>query len=139
LDCLSTSDCLAVGGSYDLPNGVVVLRWNGTAWVRQRQTFSLSASAYLGALSCSSRRFCTATGDYNPSSSGDSGSTRTFAVSWNGRTWSKQKTWNSRKGDTLNGISCTARNACTAVGFIGNGVRPLIEQSGARGAAAFTG
>jgi len=67
----------------------VAERWNGHRWRTQRIREPAGASGnVLVAISCSSRRRCTAVG-YDLTTSGN---TLTLAERWNGRRWSVQLT-----------------------------------------------
>jgi hypothetical protein len=116
ISCTSNTACTAVG-HYTTSTSSVTLaeRWNGTSWVVQSTANPSGATeSSLLATSCASSTACTASGYYYNSE----GQRRTLAESWNGTEWSIKTTPN-RTGATLNillGVSCSASNACTAVG-----------------------
>lgn len=128
--CTSKTFCIAVG-DFAPPTGftdMFMLRLTGNRWIRQKIGQPRIPGDFLDALSCVSRTSCTALGGQ---STGDSTSTA-FAMGWNGRSWSKEKTPNppnANDDDYLSGISCTSRTVCTAVGETNLGNRPLIERS----------
>lgn len=68
----------------------------------------------LSGVSCASATKCTAVGN-----SYQSGMSRPLAEHWNGTTWAIQTVPvpAGSTGSTLNGVSCTLANACTAVGY----------------------
>jgi hypothetical protein len=86
VSCSSRRRCTAVG-SFDqgIPEGTSVAeRWNGHRWRTQRIREPAGTSGnVLLAISCSSRRRCTAVG-YDLTTSGN---TLTLAERWNGRRW----------------------------------------------------
>jgi hypothetical protein len=115
VSCASASRCTAVG------YGVAALAaaWNGTAWSYQPiRTPPGNATAQLSAVSCASATACMALGNH-PSAVQ---LFVPFAEEWNGTSWSLRKVAVSPKagpfnsGTVLSGVSCTAPNACTAVG-----------------------
>jgi streptogramin lyase len=69
-------------------------------------------------VSCASSTVCTAVGYYVNSS----GTTLTLVERWNGTEWTIQATPNpsGAKESRLEGVSCTAVSACTAVGYYVN-------------------
>jgi hypothetical protein len=69
----------------------------------------------LSAVSCTSRRACTAAGSYAASLSGPSLS---LAERWNGTSWRVQPTVTPKGATSSNffGVSCASASACTAVG-----------------------
>lgn len=101
VSCSSPRACTAVGGS-------AAERWNGTKWHIQRVP-----RPGLDAVSCTARNACTAVGEYfNKRDEGF-----TLAERWNGSKWHIQHTPNPANANSgLFGVSCTSRNACTAVG-----------------------
>jgi hypothetical protein len=116
ISCTSSTACTAVG-HYATSSSSVTLaeRWNGSTWTVQTTPNPSGAteSTLLG-VSCATSTACIATGYYYNSS----GVRQTLAESWNGSTWTVQSTPN-RTGASLNillGVSCSATNACTAVG-----------------------
>jgi hypothetical protein len=83
-------------------------RWNGRAW---RMT-TLPATDRLVAVSCRGAAWCMAAGDASPDTP--------LADLWNGRSWRAMTGLQApAHGDDaeLNGISCTSRSRCVAVGM----------------------
>jgi subtilisin family serine protease len=93
VSCASATECMAVGSSTALG-----ARWDGLKWT------AVSQGSYLEDVSCVSASFCAGVGG-----TGNSLLTRV----WNGSNWTEKKAPN---GLWLSGVSCTASNACTAVG-----------------------
>ena len=89
--------------------------WNGTTWRVQSTPNPTGAKyAYLNAVSCSASNACEAVGDYSTKAN-----YLTLAEVWNGTTWRIQRSINrpgKNESSVLGGISCTARNACEAIG-----------------------
>ncbi len=85
-------------------NGVektLMARWNGATWYFETMT---GGSKFLD-VSCVGTTACTAVGNAGGSA---------FIQAWNGSEW-KTQTVASPAGLVLDGVSCTAANACTAV------------------------
>ncbi len=119
VSCTSPSACTAVG-YYD-PLGVsgrrtLAERWNGTTWSAQQAPYPPeTTSISFDAASCIAVNSCTAVGSYTTTTSAG---TLTLAEHWNGSEWSIQETPNlsGARNVEFSGVSCTAENACTAVG-----------------------
>lgn len=70
-------------------------------------------SGGISDVSCVSRMACIAVGSFE----NNAGRTVTLAERWDGRRWSVQRTPDPRSGGGgFSAVSCTSRNACTAVG-----------------------
>jgi hypothetical protein len=118
VSCPAAHACTAVGNQDHGSAGTrpFAEAWNGTAW--HIQTVPLphgSPGGTLAAVSCTSRRACTATGA-NFSNTGP-----TLAVRWNGTRWRVQPTptpnfTTSHEEPALNAVSCASATACTASG-----------------------
>src|SRR5215471_10280878 len=128
--CSAAGACTAVG---QFQRGARVLtlaeRWNGTAWSIQRTANrpATLAGQLLG-VSCPTATVCTAVGSYQK----DLEQSFVLAERWNGATWSLQRI-PSPPGSSissLTAVSCSAVNACTAVGtFTSHGEDlPLAER-----------
>jgi hypothetical protein len=122
--CRSASFCIAVGdivsGGIPVP---VAERWNGVSWSIQKAATPAGASrSFLTALSCPSKRACTAVGWYERGSA-----QLTLAEHWNGKTWKIQRTPNPAKNPVnslaiaLNGVSCVSASTCEATGSTSTG------------------
>ena len=122
VSCRSAKFCTAVG-QYQAGNSsksrTLAEAWNGQAWrIEATPNPKVGANgAGLSGVACSSPRACLAVGGYDsPSNRG-----LTLAEAWNGRTWTIKATRNPQgtTGGDLSGVSCSAANACMAIG--GNG------------------
>jgi hypothetical protein len=116
VSCGSSTECLAVGSSKT--GGVVkpfAELWNGSSWTIQTPpTPEKALEAKLEAVSCSSSTACTATGRFRNASK----LLVPLAERWNGLKWEQQTVTAPEKSfeTVLNGVSCPASNACSAVG-----------------------
>lgn len=66
VSCVSPTECMAVGGSQNVPGGSgspLVERWNGSTWMLD-QTMLAPAGAGLGGVSCTPDGACTVVGSY---------------------------------------------------------------------------
>jgi hypothetical protein len=116
VSCTSPSACTAVGNDGA---GTLVERWDGTSWSIQPSPNPVSSNsrypeAELSGVSCSSPTACTAVGDYPVTA----GQAATLVERWDGTSWSIDTT-PTPAGATnsfLVSVSCTAPNACVAVG-----------------------
>lgn len=121
--CTAGLSCTAVGEqSGDAGQGGATLaeHWNGTAWTIQPTPGATGNLFYsLLGVSCVSANACTAVGSHNAAS----GRIHTLAQRWNGTTWTTQPTPTlPRHESDLFGVSCTAPNACIAVGATSNDI-----------------
>jgi hypothetical protein len=117
VSCSSSEACIAVG-SYGLGSGgtykSLAERWDGKEWsivatVNPPEDLDLS----LAGVSCTSAEACTAVGYFVVGSS-----FKPLAERWNGTVWAIQETPSPTEGTSisLSGVSCTAAEACVAVG-----------------------
>jgi hypothetical protein len=135
VSCISRSACTAVGDLF-VPLGggsrTFAERWNGHSWSRQT-TPNVGAYAEFLSVSCTSNTDCTAVGE-SYASMPTNGNATTLAERWDGVTWTREATPNSRDpaepGSYLHAVSCTARAVCTAVGN-DQGNNALAEQRAA--------
>jgi hypothetical protein len=132
VSCTATTACIAVGSSFrDDPEVLAPLieRWNGVGWKVQATVSTRIRHGELWDVSCTSGIACTAVGDFDT----NGGNTFPLAARWNGSGWRIQpvpppKAFGSRDDATLDGVSCTSRRACTAVGFDEDTSQPLAER-----------
>lgn len=112
VSCTSSNTCTAVGELG------LVERWNGRSWSIQ----SSDPNGGLEGVSCLSKKFCIAVGFLYRG-----GRAVTLVERWTGSKWVRQDSPNLRgRGDNnLDGISCTSRAECTAVGSADTGGRSL--------------
>jgi hypothetical protein len=119
VSCPSRSSCLAVGGHGNPfigpARGTLAERWDGARWRIQPTPNPPGGQWFLLSVSCTSPSACTAVGGrLVPTRTG----LATLAERWNGRTWTIQHT-PSPPGHgfkLLNGVACTSRSFCMAVG-----------------------
>ena len=114
ISCVNEDDCEAVG--FDQNNSgvqsILAEVWNGTAWTKQ--TAPGPSGSLLDGISCVSASDCEGVGNY-PNATYGTG--MNLAEQWNGKTWITQTAaTNGTLGSSLGGVSCTASNACEAVG-----------------------
>jgi subtilisin family serine protease len=128
VSCPVTKACVAVGSYTDKSSGHVlplIESWSGSEWSLQSAPLPEKAThAGLNSVSCISTTKCVAVGTYSKNGGGES---LPYVIEWNGSKWSLQSVpLPSGSGSaTLYGVSCTASNACTAVGAFGGG--SLVE------------
>jgi hypothetical protein len=130
VSCTSSSNCMAVGYYYEESSNKKTLaeRWNGSSWsIVSSPNPATNYGASLLSVSCTSSSACTAVGRYVSSATYGLESLfkeeKTLAESWGGSEWAIQSSPNpeGRKLSRLNGVSCSASNACTAVGWAKKG------------------
>ena len=95
--------------------GTAAEQWNGTQWrVLATPAVAGAKESYLLGVSCTSSSACVATG----AAVNAEGAKEALAESWNGSTWTIQKTAaiKESKGSVLRSVSCSAASACEAVG-----------------------
>lgn len=119
VSCNSATSCTAVGSATDATHSVAMAEhWNGTSWAAQTTPSPAGAAqVQLNGVACSSGGGCTAVGHYTSSSS-NFFPNKVLAERWDGSAWHIQ-TISLPAGTTdatLTGVSCSAGNACTAVG-----------------------
>jgi hypothetical protein len=140
VSCPSATDCIAVGYSFSSvgPGGgspqTLAEHWNGSGWnvMRTVNPAGREKENYLYGVSCTSSRACTAVGSYVDKRGPDA----PLAERWNGHSWKVQFVPDPEKkfGTGLDGVSCSGRTSCTAVGtyYVNNngGNRTLAEHWG---------
>jgi hypothetical protein len=125
----SAGGCLAVGsyldGSFDRHPLAEV--WNGTKWTRREVPDPAgSSNSSLTGVSCTAEDACMALGTFVD----DSFSRHTFTQEWNGQTWTAHAVPDPQGAvAVLSSLSCTAADACTAVGKAAGPATttPLVE------------
>ena len=127
VSCPAPSDCTAVGYT-STGGGTFGERWNGRKWVLQA-TKSPTGFSFLYGISCTSPGACIATGYYEDTSTGTD---KTLAERWNGRTWKVQATPKATSGLAVDlaAVSCVRPSDCTAAGYYDTrqGQRVLAER-----------
>ncbi|HEV2377774.1 MAG TPA: hypothetical protein VGS19_37130 [Streptosporangiaceae bacterium] len=108
VSCVSASFCEVVGSG---PSGESAAMWNGSTWTDQPTPGG--AGEDLTAVTCLTATSCEAVGALF-----SQGNPLALAEAWNGSTWTLQSTPSPSpsQGSTLKSVSCTAADACTAVG-----------------------
>jgi hypothetical protein len=129
VSCPSLSLCVAVGTYVDSAdaNKTLIEMWDGTSWsvTPSPNAGPPSYDDQLYKVSCPSVNFCTAVG-YSAHHAGSGVSYKTLIESWRGSRWSVVPSPNEAPSDNyeiLDGVSCGAANACTAVGYYGQGTK----------------
>lgn len=122
VSCAATTSCVAVGTYHKTVADrteyfTFAEHWDGSGWKTETTPSIADASSVrLTDVSCTSPTSCTAVGNHDVPEGGGY-PTRTLAMQWNGTRWELQATPNpSSEFDVLESVSCTAANACTAVG-----------------------
>lgn len=126
VSCPSATACTALGGSLG------ALAWNGATWVSQSVPIPRANGSGLNGVSCTSATACTAVGFYYTP---DEMEQLVWVDRWNGRKWTSQAapsppTSAPFRQERFQGVSCTSRTACVAVGFYENATNsnvPLVE------------
>lgn len=128
VSCPSARSCVAVGNAFhegSRRTTPLIEAWNGRRW-RVQVAPAIKGFSSLYAVSCTSRRACTAVGFYD----GSGGRSHALVERWNGNAWRLQALPRTARGSQLLGVSCSKADACTAVGDAsgssGN-ARPLAE------------
>jgi hypothetical protein len=127
VSCVSPKDCTAVGHYFDANSNDHFLaeHWNGVAWSIESAPLPPGADRInTGGVSCA-HIFCMATGYITTVSSSDA---FPFSEMWNGSSWSVQTMPNpGAEGSLIRSVSCSAADACTAVGN-NNGGGTVVER-----------
>jgi hypothetical protein len=134
LHCFSAKACVAAGTAFSDTGAVTVLvaRWNGKTWTREKAVTPAGKQLLVTDLSCVSASSCALAGF---SSNAAATSAYGFLETWNGKTWSEAR-WPAATGDTVVyalGISCASSGDCIAVGTAGT------SKSGAAAALSWNG
>ncbi len=133
VSCSVPTACAAVGEySAAITQRALAESWNGTEWEVHSVPNPVGAEeSWLESVSCSSPTECIAAGWYIDSA--EEG--RPLTESWNGAEWQILETpfppATGQDEAALEGVSCTASNACTAVGWWytpSKGTEPLAER-----------
>ena len=111
VSCPAVSDCTAVGAGGSE-------QWNGSAWSPEpvpSPPGAVPGTVFPRAVSCPAPSACIAVGSFSVSTSSSSG-LRPLAERWDGSAWSVLPVPTPAGGGALDGVSCSAATACTAVG-----------------------
>ncbi len=112
VSCGGAGACISVGSFA----GTLAERWNGTAWsLTSTPNMPGVLNSDLVSVACSTSDSCMAVGNQETSAGGQT----SLAETWNGTSWSIQKTPAVSGALTvmLSGVTCTSSNACVAVGW----------------------
>jgi PKD repeat protein len=119
VSCVSASDCLAVGRYRDSGEALKPLaeHWDGSQWTLLSVAVpGGAAAAALEGVSCAAATTCVAVGYLEDAS----GVVKPLAEGWDGSAWTVEPTPSpsgSPPASWLEGVSCSAPTACTAVGI----------------------
>ena len=130
VDCLSTTNCVAVGGTVSGtgPGVTLVERSSGSSWTTQPSANPAPgfAAAELSSVSCPLSTFCLAVGQEQVGTT-----LMPMAETWNGSSWSLSFPVRGPSGSSsqLDGVSCASATFCEAVGQsqTGSTSSPLFE------------
>ncbi|HEY6730080.1 MAG TPA: hypothetical protein VI039_03545 [Solirubrobacterales bacterium] len=121
VSCTSASACIAVGSVMDKKTRTEPFaeRWDGNEWsIVETPALENKGYVLLRSVACLTEGSCLAVG----SSAYPAPSTEaevTVAMTWNGSKWTLQPSPNPKPFSQFAGVSCSARNACIAVGRAG--------------------
>ena len=119
VSCVDESFCVAVGNWAGNPNSALALAWDGSTWTPMTTANMSGPTTYgtvreniLNDVTCLSRTFCAAVGNWTASSY-----TNTLFESWNGTAWSITS-WTDPLHHLaeLRSITCFTTTTCMAVG-----------------------
>jgi len=119
VSCTTFTSCTAVGFYWNTgakADKTLAERWNGSEWlVQETPNPAGSVESKFESVSCASSSACMAVGTYVDSEVKG----HPLSASWNGTEWKLQEvpTPVGTSANYLHGVSCTASNACTAVGY----------------------
>lgn len=118
VSCPAAKLCVAVGDSRDgrsLDSEI----WNGSKWTSKPvPNPPRTVDPQLWSVSCPSTRFCVAVGMAIASLA--SNAYAPFSLTWDGSKWSSATISSLRGAISLEGVSCSAADACTAAGRYGH-------------------
>ena len=140
VSCTAAKSCTAVG-FYTNGAGkqsTLAERWNGKKWTIERTPNPHKTTVVqLYGVSCVRTKACIAVGSYLTSA----GRFVTLAERWNGKRWTIERTSSpagARVFSSLNAVSCTAGNVCTAVGYYSNNAGKEMTLAERRSAKKWT-
>jgi hypothetical protein len=130
ISCVSASECIAVGyvKTGEQAFSTLTERWNGSAWSIVVSPNGGKPQNYLHGVSCPATSNCWTVGQSTPTTAeqikaleeGKEIPVEALALHFDGKEWSKQST-----PTTVNllDVSCSAAEACTAVGGASTAIR----------------
>jgi hypothetical protein len=119
VSCIGSQWCIAVGSQITrqaVESGLAE-DWNGSSWSIVTVPLPVPGSTLgLDSVSCVSASWCTSVGGY--AKAGVNAQDQPLAERWNGKSWTVEPSPNpnAENGSELDGLACTAMNACTAGG-----------------------
>jgi hypothetical protein len=121
---------LADGGTRGY---AMALRWDGKSWKLQRTRSDRTLDATtLNGVSCPSAKSCVAVGSAGVTGDGgDAPPERVVIERWDGSRWASQRAMLAADMSVeqgLEGVSCSSPRACTAVGSVDLGTRPVVAR-----------
>jgi hypothetical protein len=123
--CTAMTACEAIGDYIyaDVNSSIFAFGWNGTTWTRQHQPNPVGGNNSDNSVSCSGAPACEAVGTWNDLN----GNILPLAESWNGSTWTRQRTPTPAGAQLTNlyGVACPAAFSCWAVGDSSNSLGGL--------------
>jgi hypothetical protein len=131
--CNSTSDCWAVGDSYNgTAHQTLIEQWNGISWSSVVAP-NAAVDNYLSRVACSSASDCWAVGHSNNTAVDPQSLDQDLILHWNGTVWLPNKDLldpSATYASDLAGVTCASGSECWAVGSLhpsGSG-RPQIAR-----------
>jgi hypothetical protein len=135
VSCHSRRSCLAMGTAGTLANTSAAFaeHWDGSRWtVLAPATPPGALGTQLHGVSCPQRRTCVAVGTAYFPGPGRFALARPLIERWTGSGWAVEPTSDLGSSNvSLDDVSCSAGDACTAVGYYdktGTGQVPLVER-----------
>ena len=129
VSCITATSCYAAVSSGSGPQ---IAHWNGKAWSTAKvpNPAVKPGFAVLYDISCTNASSCVAVGNVHDSPAPGFGN-RTFALVWNGRTWSLVKTPRpaGTAGIEVESVACSSATSCVAVGNYGTTSRSSLNRS----------
>jgi hypothetical protein len=124
VSCVSANFCVAVGAqaaSERARSVPIATIWNGSRWGATATPLPKGwFEGGLGSVSCTSRSYCVAVGNYSKNNSSSISSDVPVAVTWDGRAWTARALPSLAGGRPFAiGVSCAAAGRCV-VGMAAN-------------------
>jgi hypothetical protein len=116
VNCVSTSDCWAVGTGTNSSGYLQTLieHWDGVSWsVVPSDNSSATENDELFGVACSSTSDCWAVGDHDTADF----LSLTLIEHWNGNSWNIVASPDSSGVNGLRGVACVSESDCWAVGY----------------------
>lgn len=122
VSCVSTTSCFAVGEYYSNGDATLILKWDGSAWTQvQSPSPGNYSMVVINSVSCASASSCMVVGWYNYQPSNSGAVHQTWAMSWDGSSWSSVSSPNvGTDNNEFESVSCVSASSCVAVGTVRN-------------------